>query len=539
MDKRREQVELFRRTDCQIMITTDAGGESINLQFCNQLINYDIPWNPNKLEQRMGRIHRIGQKNEVFVFNMVAKNTREGSVMARLLDKMEQMRTDLGSDLVYDFIGEVLEDNFDSMASLMQEAIIDRENLDDIIANMEKTLSNENNNLLKLVEEERLVEDEIDLKDLKRDTNSWRIERIPRHSYSDFVTYILEKKRVRINKSNDNRVLRIERLPKFIRDQMFEVVEEQTESYRYTNSIKNESEQVPLITDIHPLFQIAMDLMKKEIGGQSWNHLQVIADVPEQLNVEIYEIGIMDGTGLEVERKLIHFAKRANDKIIILNKNWIFQHLFKKVALEEHTTHTEISVIVMEHALKIRNDVLSNREDKLNKMQMFLEKTFNQQYRETLERLETYRQENVDNRNSALINQMNARLIDLDMKKSERIQLINQQKNVAMKPPKRIMSLELIPMSSSNRMIAEDYYDLIVNYEKENGRLNVRQYDNLGMIDFTSERFNGEERFIILTNDPNFEMKETDLEELGEIIEYVHVYYVNQYNVLKEWKVTG
>jgi len=70
-------------------VATDAGGESINLQFCNQMINYDIPWNPNKLEQRMGRIHRIGQKNEVVVFNFVAKNTREGSVMARLLEKME------------------------------------------------------------------------------------------------------------------------------------------------------------------------------------------------------------------------------------------------------------------------------------------------------------------------------------------------------------------------------------------------------------------------------------------------------------------
>src|SRR5690625_3126593 len=97
MNKRQEQVELFRKK-CQIMLATDAGGESINLQFCNQIINYDIPWNPNKLEQRMGRIHRIGQKNEVFVFNLVAKNTREGSVMVRLLEKRGQMTTDPGSD---------------------------------------------------------------------------------------------------------------------------------------------------------------------------------------------------------------------------------------------------------------------------------------------------------------------------------------------------------------------------------------------------------------------------------------------------------
>ncbi len=103
MNKRRQQVEMFR-SECQIMLATDAGGESINLQFCNQMINYDIPWNPNRLEQRMGRIHRIGQKNEVFIFNLVAKNTREGSVMVRLLEKMEKMRTDLGSDLVYDLL---------------------------------------------------------------------------------------------------------------------------------------------------------------------------------------------------------------------------------------------------------------------------------------------------------------------------------------------------------------------------------------------------------------------------------------------------
>lgn len=127
MDERRRQVELFRN-GCQIMLATDAGGESINLQFCNQMINYDIPWNPNKLEQRMGRIHRIGQKNEVAIFNLVAANTREGDVMIRLLEKMERMREDLGTDLVYDFIGEVVDGDFHDLASLMQVAVIHREN---------------------------------------------------------------------------------------------------------------------------------------------------------------------------------------------------------------------------------------------------------------------------------------------------------------------------------------------------------------------------------------------------------------------------
>jgi SNF2 family DNA or RNA helicase len=80
VDERRTAQANFAR-NAQILIATDAAGEGINLQFCRLLINWDIPWNPNRLEQRMGRIHRYGQKQDVLVFNMVAQNTREGKVM--------------------------------------------------------------------------------------------------------------------------------------------------------------------------------------------------------------------------------------------------------------------------------------------------------------------------------------------------------------------------------------------------------------------------------------------------------------------------
>jgi superfamily II DNA/RNA helicase len=85
VDERREAQRSFASKDTQILIATDAAGEGINLQFCRLLINWDIPWNPNRLEQRMGRIHRYGQKQDVIVFNMVANNTKEGKVLVRLL----------------------------------------------------------------------------------------------------------------------------------------------------------------------------------------------------------------------------------------------------------------------------------------------------------------------------------------------------------------------------------------------------------------------------------------------------------------------
>ncbi|MBC7224765.1 MAG: DEAD/DEAH box helicase family protein, partial [Anaerolineae bacterium] len=74
----RIQAEHDFRDKAQIMVSTEAGGEGINLQFCSLMVNYDIPWNPNRLEQRMGRIHRYGQPKEVHIYNLVAYNTREG-----------------------------------------------------------------------------------------------------------------------------------------------------------------------------------------------------------------------------------------------------------------------------------------------------------------------------------------------------------------------------------------------------------------------------------------------------------------------------
>ncbi len=72
------------------------------------MINYDIPWNPVRLEQRMGRIHRYGQEHDCLIFNFVAQNTREGRVLQKLLDRLREIRKELGTDQVFDVVGEVL-----------------------------------------------------------------------------------------------------------------------------------------------------------------------------------------------------------------------------------------------------------------------------------------------------------------------------------------------------------------------------------------------------------------------------------------------
>ncbi len=99
--------ELFRNDpEVKVLLATDAAGEGINLQRAHLMVNYDLPWNPNRLEQRFGRVHRIGQTEVCHLWNLVAEETREGDVYRKLLDKLEEARAALGGQ-VFDVLGNL------------------------------------------------------------------------------------------------------------------------------------------------------------------------------------------------------------------------------------------------------------------------------------------------------------------------------------------------------------------------------------------------------------------------------------------------
>ena len=129
MDARIEAEHDFKH-DKQIMVATEAAGEGINLQFCSLMVNYDIPWNPNRLEQRMGRIHRYGQDRDVFIYNMVSSDTREGQILERLFEKLDRIREALGSDRVFDIIGDVIPGS--SLRDMLRDAITGQRRIEDI-----------------------------------------------------------------------------------------------------------------------------------------------------------------------------------------------------------------------------------------------------------------------------------------------------------------------------------------------------------------------------------------------------------------------
>ncbi|MHA1859703.1 MAG: helicase-related protein, partial [Candidatus Asgardarchaeia archaeon] len=127
----RIRAEKIFRDETEIMVATEAAGEGINLQFCHIMVNYDIPWNPNRLEQRMGRIHRYGQQKDVYIFNLVAEDTREGVVLKRIFDKLEEIRRKLGSDRVFDVIGDVFYGK--NLYQLIIDAVTRAKGMDEIL----------------------------------------------------------------------------------------------------------------------------------------------------------------------------------------------------------------------------------------------------------------------------------------------------------------------------------------------------------------------------------------------------------------------
>ena len=161
-EERKKAEESFKHDpQVQLLIATDAAGEGINLQRAHLMVNYDLPWNPNRIEQRFGRIHRIGQTEVCHLWNLVAEETREGDVYRTLLEKLEEARNALGGQ-VFDVLGKL---QFDGkpLRDLMVEAIRYGE-MPEVRARLNQVVSHafDRSQIQDLLEERALAHDAMD-----------------------------------------------------------------------------------------------------------------------------------------------------------------------------------------------------------------------------------------------------------------------------------------------------------------------------------------------------------------------------------------
>ncbi len=150
LDQRENLFNLFEKNQIQILVLSEIGAEGIDLQFCNCLINYDLPWNPMKLEQRIGRLDRYGQKKPIFITNVYIRNSIEDRILHRLYQRIEIVRENLI------FLNPILEEYFSRRRELLYHPERTEDELEEIVNKLEENLARKKLDMEKI--EERLDE---------------------------------------------------------------------------------------------------------------------------------------------------------------------------------------------------------------------------------------------------------------------------------------------------------------------------------------------------------------------------------------------
>ncbi len=309
----RIKAESIFRNETQVLIATEAAGEGINLQFCHLMINYDIPWNPNRLEQRMGRIHRYGQTKEVYVFNLVNTDTREGQVLNRLFDKLEEIKKALGSDKVFDVISEVFEGI--NLSQLLVEAAVHARNQDEILKEIEIKVDEEYIKKVKDNLGDTLATRFIDYTRI-REMRDKALEHklIPEYT-ENFFKKAFSLAGGRFNERKDG-FLSIDFIPYEIRDianddnfkRKYGSLLTKYKKATFDKEIAFKNPDAEFISFGHPLFEAVLEWIEKNLTDEILKGA-VFYDPDKKLDGEIvyYEGEIKDGRGKIVGKRLFAF----------------------------------------------------------------------------------------------------------------------------------------------------------------------------------------------------------------------------------------
>lgn len=269
-EERRKAEEAFKHDkEVEILIATDAAGEGINLQRAHLMVNYDLPWNPNRLEQRFGRIHRIGQTEVCHLWNLVAKDTREGEVYLRLLEKIEEERKALGGQ-VFDVLGRLTFDDR-PLRELLIEAIRygdQPEVKERLFQSLDR--STERRHLRELIEGRALTHDSMDVtrvRKIREDMERADARRLQPHFIAEFFIEAFNLLGGSIHERETNRY-EVKHVPAVIRNRDREIGRGQAVLARYERiTFNKELISIPgkpmaaFVCPGHPLLDATLDLV--------------------------------------------------------------------------------------------------------------------------------------------------------------------------------------------------------------------------------------------------------------------------------------
>lgn len=269
-EERRKVVERFMQDrDMLVLIANDAAGEGVNLQRGHLMVNYDLPWNPNKIEQRFGRIHRIGQTEVCHLWNLVAADTREGEVYGRLLEKLEAAREALGGR-VYDVLGELFEGT--ALKDLLFEAIQYGEQ-EEVKARLFQVVDGavDQDHLLELLERRALTNDtmpQAKVQELRLEMERAEAQRLQPHHVQSFFVEAFQHLGGRIKRREEGR-WEITHVPVSLRERDRRIgsgapIQKQYERICFEKNRINQQPVAAFICPGHPLLEAVISLIREQ-----------------------------------------------------------------------------------------------------------------------------------------------------------------------------------------------------------------------------------------------------------------------------------
>ncbi|CAN5547253.1 helicase-related protein [soil metagenome] len=298
------------RDEAQVLVATEAAGEGINLQFCWFMVNYDIPWNPVRLEQRMGRIHRYGQEHDCLIFNFVAVNTREGRVLAKLLERLLAIRSELGTDQVFDVVGEVFPANL--LDKLFREMYARRMDLPNIEARIVRDVDPERFRKITSSTLEGLAKRELNLGALLGKSAEARERRLVPEVIEDFFVAAgpiagIHPKPLQ----KDGHVYRVGKVPRNLQpigerlEPRFGKLGREYQKVVFDKELLKADPTLEWVTPGHPLFEAVRDDVAERVRddlkrGTVFFDLQTRA--PSR--IDVFGGSVKDGRGNTVSRRL-------------------------------------------------------------------------------------------------------------------------------------------------------------------------------------------------------------------------------------------
>jgi hypothetical protein len=312
---------------------------------------------------------------------------------------------------------------------------------------MDQTLSEEHQKLLAIAQRERLDSETVDLPNIRHQHQALLVEQLPTRVYGSVTKAVLKANQVGL--SEDGGRWQLHKLPRSLRDLLTPMV---NQSFTWGES-DDESNQVGVVDRDSPLYLVAAELANQ---ASSIEEIALELSYPTAAPLEVmgYWISAGDGNGQDLVQTVVHLARRTNGEWIQLSPYWLFGAPLKNIkGIGQPTDVNAFQRQAMQIAVAEMTRIHQQREGVVEQKVQYVRRSFDAQYQRLVNRLGQYQQTNVENRNSALINQTTAQLAALEDRRKFRLSGLERERAIQMRPVKPLYYLKLQPDENSPRII--------------------------------------------------------------------------------------